>query len=123
MTDLEIPSVDAAPSGLGGHFYQPPLPMSYVSRSGLCELLSGLSGACCCQRTCRVGKSSLAIEFCEYLSEPWRSLWLGLSPTVTPDVFSNVNGGLQQYFQVGSGSELCCGCASAINSLPLKGGV
>jgi LuxR family maltose regulon positive regulatory protein len=103
MTDLsQIPSVDAAPSGLGGHFYRPPLPASYVSRSGLCErLLSGLSGRLLLvSAPAGFGKSSLAIEFCEYLSEPWRSLWLGLSPRDSdPGRFlERMLGGLQQYF-------------------------
>lgn len=103
MTDLSrTPRFDAAPSGLGGHFYRPPLPASYVSRLGLCErLLSGLSGRLLLvSAPAGFGKSSLAVEFCEYLSEPWRSLWLGLSPRDSdPGRFlERMLGGLQQYY-------------------------
>jgi LuxR family maltose regulon positive regulatory protein len=103
MSDLsQITGFDAAPNGQGAYFYRPPLPASYVSRSGLCErLLSGLSGRLLLvSAPAGFGKSSLAVEFCEYLSEPWRSLWLGLSQRDSdPGRFlERMLGGLQQYY-------------------------
>ena len=82
MTDLSpIPHLVAAPNVLGGHFYRPPLPASYVPRPALCgRLLNGLAGRLLLvSAPAGFGKSSLAIEFCEHLPEQWQSLWLGLS--------------------------------------------
>lgn len=103
MTDLSrISGLVAAPSGLGGHFYRPPLPASYVPRPGLCErLLGGLVGRLLLVTApAGFGKSSLATEFCEHLPEQWQSLWLGLSSRDSdPGRFlERLLSGLQQFF-------------------------
>jgi LuxR family maltose regulon positive regulatory protein len=103
MTDLSrIPGLVAAPNVLGGHFYRPPLPASYVQRPGLCErLLGGLEGRLLLiSAPAGFGKSSLAIEFCEYLPGQWQSLWLGLSSRDSdPGRFlERLLSGLQQFF-------------------------
>ena len=103
MTNLpSISDLVAAPNALGGHFYRPPLPASYVSRPGLCErLLEGLAGRLLLvSAPAGFGKSSLAIEFCEHLPEPWQNLWLGLSSRDSdPGRFlERLLGGLQQFF-------------------------
>lgn len=109
MTDLSrIPGLVSAPISAGGHFYRPPLPSSYVPRPRLCErLLAGLHGRLLLvSAPAGFGKSSLAIEFCERLPEPWQSLWLGLSQRDSdPGRFlERMLGGLQQFFP-GLGSE------------------
>ena len=62
------------------HFFRPPLPAGHVPRPHLCERLhEGLSGRLlliCAPAG--FGKSSLASEFCEQLSDDWRTLWLDL---------------------------------------------
>ncbi|WP_298187445.1 LuxR C-terminal-related transcriptional regulator [uncultured Pseudomonas sp.] len=103
MTNLpSISDLVAAPNALGGYFYRPPLPASYVSRPGLCErLLEGLAGRLLLvSAPAGFGKSSLAIEFCEHLPEPWQNLWLGLSSRDSdPGRFlERLLGGLQQFF-------------------------
>lgn len=103
MTDLPpLPGLISAPNLLGGHFYRPPLPVSYVPRPGLCErLLSGLSGRLLLvSAPAGFGKSSLAIEFCQHLPQQWQSLWLGLSSRDSdPGRFlERLLGGLQQFF-------------------------
>ncbi|WP_341303674.1 LuxR C-terminal-related transcriptional regulator [Pseudomonas sp. TMP25] len=103
MTDVPPPSgLIAAPNLLGGHFYRPPLPISYVPRPALCErLLSGLSGRLLLvSAPAGFGKSSLAIEFCQHLPEQWQSLWLDLSSRDSdPGRFlERLLSGLQQFF-------------------------
>lgn len=103
MTDLSrIPGIASASNPLGGHFYRPPLPASYVPRPDLCErLLSGLSGRLLLvSAPAGFGKSSLAIEFCEHLPEQWQSLWLDLSSRDSdPGRFlERLLSGLQQFF-------------------------
>ncbi|MFP6847369.1 MAG: LuxR C-terminal-related transcriptional regulator [Pseudomonas sp.] len=103
MTDLSrTADYVAAPNMLGGHYYRPPLPASYVPRPRLCErLLGGLAGRLVLvSAPAGFGKSSLAIEFCEYLPEQWQSLWLGLSSRDSdPGRFlERLLGGLQQFF-------------------------
>ncbi|TIH09688.1 LuxR C-terminal-related transcriptional regulator [Pseudomonas leptonychotis] len=103
MNDLSpIAGLVAAPNTLGGHFYRPPLPASYVPRPALCErLLGGLAGRLLLvSAPAGFGKSSLAIEFCEHLPEQWQSLWLGLSARDSdPGRFlERLLNGLQQFF-------------------------
>ncbi|MGE8329106.1 LuxR C-terminal-related transcriptional regulator [Pseudomonas urmiensis] len=66
---------------LDGRFFRPPLPDGHVPRDRLCQRLqAGLGGRLLLVNApAGFGKSSLAIEFCQGLSEHWRSLWLGLS--------------------------------------------
>jgi LuxR family maltose regulon positive regulatory protein len=103
MTDLSrIPGLVAVPNVLGGHFYRPPLPASYVQRPVLCErLLGGLEGRLLLiSAPAGFGKSSLAIEFCEHLPGQWQSLWLGLnSRDSDPGRFlERLLSGLQRFF-------------------------
>ena len=87
---------------VGGHFYRPPLPSSYVPRPRLCErLLAGLDGRLLLiSAPAGFGKSSLAIEFCERLPGHWQSLWLGLNQRDNdPGRFlERLLAGLQQFF-------------------------
>lgn len=103
MTDLfRIPGLASASNPLAGHFYRPPLPLSYVPRPALCErLLGGLAGRLLLvSAPAGFGKSSLAIEFCEHLPEQWQSLWLDLSARDSdPGRFlERLLSGLQQFF-------------------------
>ena len=103
MTDLSpIPVLDSAANALGGHFFRPPLPASYIPRPRLCErLLEGLTGRLLLvSAPAGFGKSSLAIEFCEHLPAHWQSLWLGLSARDSdPGRFlERLLTGLQQFY-------------------------
>ncbi len=103
MTDLSpIPVLDSAANALGGHFFRPPLPASYIPRPRLCErLLEGLTGRLLLvSAPAGFGKSSLAIEFCEHLPGHWQSLWLGLSARDSdPGRFlERLLTGLQQFY-------------------------
>lgn len=110
MTDLtRIAPVagDTVPLG-DSRFFRPPLPSSHVSRPRLCERLAeGLAGRLLLvSAPAGFGKSSLASEFCQVLSEHWHSLWLGLSPRDSdPGRFlERLLAGLQQ-FHPGLGEE------------------
>lgn len=103
MTDLSpIPVLDSVANALGGHFFRPPLPASYIPRPRLCErLLEGLTGRLLLvSAPAGFGKSSLAIEFCEHLPAHWQSLWLGLSARDSdPGRFlERLLAGLQQFY-------------------------
>ncbi|EGH20478.1 regulatory protein, LuxR [Pseudomonas amygdali pv. mori str. 301020] len=93
---------DSAIPALEGRFFRPPLPEGYVPLSRLCQRLEdGLSGrlllVCA---PAGFGKSSLAVEFCQGLSDKWQNVWLGLSARDSdPGRFlERLLGSLQQFF-------------------------
>lgn len=104
MTDLSrTPGFPYTPAtSVDARFYRPPLPAGHMPRPRLCERLDeGLQGRLLLvSAPAGFGKSSLAIEFCERLSDHWRSLWLGLSERDSdPGRFlERLLQGLQQFY-------------------------
>src|SRR5690606_32491914 len=81
MTAFTLPGRSSSARGMPErHFCRAPLPAGHVPRPRLCARLhEGLSGRLlliCAPAG--FGKSSLASEFCEQLSDDWRTLWLDL---------------------------------------------
>lgn len=104
MTDLSrTPGLPYTPAtSVDARFYRPPLPAGHMPRPRLCERLEeGLQRRLLLvSAPAGFGKSSLAIEFCERLSDHWRSLWLGLSERDSdPGRFlERLLQGLQQFY-------------------------